>query len=58
MSLELKEIIKRERASYPDKEKLFTVLDLLFSNRISTGKVAELLGLGLMISSSSCIISG
>ena len=30
---------------YPDKEKLFTVLGLLLSGRISLGKAAELLGL-------------
>ena len=45
VSAELKEIIKRERVPYPDKEKLFTVLGLLLSGRISLGKAAELLGL-------------
>ncbi len=43
MSVELREIIERERVPYPDKEKLFTVLGLLLSGRISLGKVAELL---------------
>ncbi len=45
MSMELKEVIERERVPYPDKEKLFIVLGLLLSNRISMGKAAELLGL-------------
>ena len=45
MSVELREIIERERVPYPDKEKLFTVLGLLLSGRISLGKAAELLGL-------------
>ena len=45
MSTELKEIIERERVPYPDKEKLFMVLGLLLSGRISLGKAAELLGL-------------
>ena len=45
MSVELRDDIKRERVPYPDKEKLFTVLDLLLSGRISFGKAAELLGL-------------
>lgn len=45
MSAELKEIIKRERVPYPDKEKLFMVLGLLLSGRISLGKAAELLSL-------------
>jgi len=45
MSVELREVIERERVPYPDKEKLFTVLGLLLSGRISLGKAAELLGL-------------
>jgi len=45
MSIELREVIERERVPYPDKEKLFTVLGLLLSGRISLGKAAELLGL-------------
>ncbi len=45
LSTELKKIIERERVSYPDKEKLFMVLGLLLSGRISLGKAAELLGL-------------
>ena len=45
MSVELKKIIEQERVSYPDKEKFFTVLGLLLSNRISIGKASELLGL-------------
>ncbi len=45
MPAELREIIERERVPYPDKEKLFTVLGLLLSGRISLGKAAELLGL-------------
>ncbi len=45
MPAELREIIERERVPYPDKEKLFTILGLLLSGRISLGKAAELLGL-------------
>ena len=45
MSTELREIIRRERVPYSDKEKLFIVLGLLLSGRISLGKAAELLGL-------------
>jgi len=45
MSVELKRIIERERVSYPDKERFFTVLGLLLSDRISIGKASELLGL-------------
>ncbi len=45
MSVELREVIERERVPYPDKEKLFIVLGLLLSSRISMGKAAELLGL-------------
>jgi len=45
VSMELREIIERERISYPDKEKLFMVLGLFLSGRISMGKAAELLGL-------------
>ena len=45
MSVELRKIIERERVPYPDKEKLFTVLGLLLSRRISMGKAAELLDL-------------
>jgi len=45
MSAKLREIIERERVPYPDKEKLFMVLGLLLSGRISLGKAAELLGL-------------
>ena len=45
MSVELREVIERERVPYPDKEKLFMVLGLLLSGRISLGKAAELLGL-------------
>jgi len=45
MSFELREIVERERVPYPDKEKLFMVLGLLLSGRISMGKAAELLGL-------------
>ena len=45
MSAELREIIRRERVPYPDREKLFIVLGLLLSGRISLGKAAELLGL-------------
>ncbi len=43
MSLKLREVIERERVPYPDKEKLFMVLGLLLSGRISMGKAAELL---------------
>jgi len=45
MSVDLREVIERERVPYPDKEKLFTVLGLLLSGRISLSKAAELLGL-------------
>ena len=45
MTLELKKILERERIPYPDKERLFIVLGLLLSNRISLGKAAELLDL-------------
>ena len=45
MSTDLREILERERVPYRDKEKLFTVLGLLLSGRISLGKAAELLGL-------------
>ena len=45
ISVELRKVIERERVPYPDKEKLFTVLGLLLSGRISIGKAAELLGL-------------
>jgi len=45
MSVELREVIEREQVPYPDKERLFTVLGLLLSGRISLGKAAELLGL-------------
>ncbi len=45
MSVELREVIKRERVPYPDKERLFMVLGLLLSGRISLGKAAELLDL-------------
>ena len=44
MSLGLREVVEREHVSYPDKEKLFTVLGLLLTGRISMGKAAELLG--------------
>ena len=43
----LRELVMRERVPYPDKEKLFMVLGLLLSGRISAGKAAELLGLRL-----------
>lgn len=45
MTAELRKVIERERVPYPDKERLFTVLGLLLSGRISMGKAAELLGL-------------
>ncbi|MEM4971879.1 MAG: UPF0175 family protein [Sulfolobales archaeon] len=45
MSAELREVIESERVPYPDKEKLFTVLGLLLSGRVSLGKAAELLSL-------------
>ena len=47
VSAELEEIIKREQVPYPDKERLFTVLGLLLTGRISSSKAAELLGLRL-----------
>jgi len=43
--LELKQIIDKERVPYPDKEKLFLVLGLFLSGRISMGKAAELLNI-------------
>jgi len=45
MAMELEELIEREKVSYPDKKRLFMVLGLLLSGRISMGKAAELLGL-------------
>jgi len=45
VSTELKQIIERERVPYPDKEKLFLVLGLFLSGKISMGKAAELLDL-------------
>ncbi len=45
MSIELEELIERERVPYPDKKRLFMVLGLLLSGKISLGKAAELLGL-------------
>ena len=45
MSAELREVIEGERVPYPDKEKLFTVLGLLLTGRVSLGKAAELLSL-------------
>jgi len=39
------EIIKSERVPYRDPERLFLVLGLLLSGRISMGKAAELLGI-------------
>ena len=41
----LTEVLKRERVSYPDPRRLFLVLGLFLSNRISMGRAAELLGL-------------
>jgi len=41
----LTEILKRERVSYPDRRRLFLVLGLFLSNRVSIGRTAELLGL-------------
>ena len=37
--------MERERVPYPDRRRLFLVLGLFLSNRISMGKAAELLGL-------------
>ncbi len=39
------EIIRSERVPYRDPERLFLVLGLLLSGRISMGKAAELLGI-------------
>ena len=41
----LLEVIRREKVPYKDPERLFLVLGLLLSGRISMGKAAELLGL-------------
>ena len=41
----ISEIIKSERVPYSNPERLFLVLGLLLSGRISMGKAAELLGL-------------
>jgi len=41
----LLDVIRRERIPYQDPERLFLVLGLFLSGRISTGKAAELLGL-------------
>ncbi len=42
---DLRELLERERVPYPDRERLFLVLGLLLTDRISMGKAAELLGL-------------
>ena len=39
------EIIRSEKVPYRDPERLFLVLGLLLSGRISMGKAAELLGI-------------
>jgi len=44
-SVEPRKIIEQEQVSYPDKERFFTNLGLLLSDRISIGKASELLGL-------------
>jgi predicted HTH domain antitoxin len=41
----LRELLERERVPYPERERLFLVLGLLLTGRISMGKAAELLGL-------------
>ncbi len=41
----LAEILRRERVPYHDKERLYTVLGLLLSGRISLGKASDLLGI-------------
>ncbi len=41
----LRELLEKERVPYPDRERLFLVLGLLLTDRISMGKAAELLGL-------------
>ena len=41
----LAELLRRERVPYHDKERLFLVLGLFLSGRVSAGKAAELLGL-------------
>lgn len=41
----LAEVLDRERVSYPDRKRLFLVLGLFLSNRISMSRAAELLGL-------------
>lgn len=43
--MDLKQIIEKEKISYPDKEKFFLILGLLLSGKISLGKAAELLDL-------------
>lgn len=43
--MNLKQIIEKEKISYPDKEKFFLILGLLLSGKISLGKAAELLDL-------------
>ena len=45
ITAELRQVLERESVPYPDKEKLFLVLGLLLSGRISMGKAAELLNL-------------
>jgi len=45
VSFGLREVIERERVPYPSKERLFMVLGLLLSGRVSLGKAAGLLGL-------------
>ncbi len=41
----LSELLKREKVPYRDREKLFLVIGLFLTGRISMGKAADLLGL-------------
>ncbi len=43
--MKLREVLEKERVPYPDRERLFIVLGLLLTGRISSGKAAELLDL-------------
>jgi len=45
LTVKLREVLEKERVPYPDRERLFIVLGLLLTGRISSGKAAELLDL-------------
>jgi len=45
VSVRVEDVVGRERVPYRDKGRLFMVLGLFLSGRVSMGKAAELLGL-------------